>query len=421
MRMRRKTAEGLRGWSAKDAARWPAFQATLQRLGALIGSLFINTPPSVDAPTARDVFALMHTLGDFRSLPKDDQWRLLRWGPMAVADLVSESIDTELLRATVAADGIFGAMLGPWSAGSGLQLLLSSANRALEWPAGRLIAGGPIALARSLEAAATRFGVEIRTGCQVARIDAKDDRAVGVTLDGGEHIEARAVVSGVDPKRTFLTLCDAESPAAGVPLAHEALPIAGHARQGQPRAVGAAVVRRRDARDAGAAACGSRRISITSSARSITRNTGASRRSRGSSSRFRRSAIRRSRRRARTCCPPTCSSRRTNSGIRDGDQGSGVVGRPARRAGRQRGQDADAVRAGSRLADRRAADADAARPRARLGTDRRPDLPRRAVARSVLHDAARCSDSGSTARRSRGCFSAAQAHIRAPDSREARG
>ena len=206
----RKTAEGLRSWSAKDAARWQEFQVTLRRLGALIGSLFITTPPSVDSPSARDVFALMHTLGDFRSMPKADQWRLLRWGPMAVADLVSESIDTELLRATVAADGIFGAMLGPWSAGSGLQLLLSSANRALEWPAGRLISGGPIALARSLEAAAARFGVEIRTGCQVSRIDAKDDRAVGVTLDGGEHIEARAVVSGVDPKRTFLTLCDAE-------------------------------------------------------------------------------------------------------------------------------------------------------------------------------------------------------------------
>jgi phytoene dehydrogenase-like protein len=206
----RKTTEGLRNWSAKDAARWQQFQATLLRLGALIGSVFIHTPPSVDSPSARDVFALMHTLGDFRSLPKDDQWRLLRWGPMAVADLVSESIDTEPLRAIVAADGIFGAMLGPWSAGSGLQLLLSSANRALEWPGGRLVTGGPVGFVRALEAAATRFGVEIRTGRQVSRIEARDDRAVGVTLDGGEHIEARAVVSGVDPKRTFLTLCDAE-------------------------------------------------------------------------------------------------------------------------------------------------------------------------------------------------------------------
>ena len=206
----RKTAEGLRAWSTKDAERWGSFQITLQRLGALIGSLFMNAPPSVDSPSARDVFSLMHTLGDFRAMPKDDQWRLLRWGPMEVADLVGESIDTELLRATVAADGIFGAMLGPWSAGSGLQLLLTAANRSLASPSGRLVSGGPVALAHALEAAATRFGVEIRTGVSVTRIDVNDDRAIGVTVDGGAPIEARAVVSGVDPKRTFLNLCDAD-------------------------------------------------------------------------------------------------------------------------------------------------------------------------------------------------------------------
>ena len=164
---------------------------------------------------------LMHTLSGFRALPKDDQWRLLRWGPMAVADLVSESIDTELLRAAVAADGIFGAMLGPWSAGSGLQLLLTTANRSLAWPAGRLVSGGPVALARSLTAAASRFGVTIRTGAPVSRIEVKDDRAIGVALDGGEFIEARSVISGVDPKRTFLQLCDATI-CAGIPVAHEA-------------------------------------------------------------------------------------------------------------------------------------------------------------------------------------------------------
>lgn len=205
-----KTADGLRAWSGKDAARWPAFQQTLARLGSLIGSLFVNTPPSVDRPGSRDVFALMHTLGAFRSLPKEDQWRLLRWGPMAVADLVAESVDTELLRATVAADGVFGAMLGPWSAGSGLQLLLHAANRSLSWPGGRTIVGGPVELARTLEKAAVRFGVEIRTGCGVSRIEVKDDRAIGVLLDNGTGITARTVVSAVDPKRTFLSLCDAD-------------------------------------------------------------------------------------------------------------------------------------------------------------------------------------------------------------------
>ena len=205
-----RTAEGLRAWSAKDAAAWPAFQSSLQKIGALIAGLFTRTPPAVDKPTSRDVFALMQTFRTFRSLPKADQWRLLRWGPMAVADLVGESIETELLRTAVAADGVFGAMLGPWSAGSGLQLLLTAANRALACQGGRVVAGGPVAVARSLARACEQHGVEIKTGEGVQRIDIKDDRAVGVTLSGGTHLEARAVVSAVDPKRTFLTLCDAE-------------------------------------------------------------------------------------------------------------------------------------------------------------------------------------------------------------------
>ncbi len=205
-----KTAEGLRAWSSKDAAAWPAFHQSLGRLGGLIGTLFTSTPPSVDNPGPRDLWALMRTLGAFRGLPKNDQWRLLRWGPMAVADLVSESVETELLRATLAADGIFGAMLGPWSAGSGLQLLLAAANRSLAWPGGQTVEGGPVALARALTRAAERFGVEIRTGVAVARVDVKDDHVTGVTLANGDSIESRAVVSGVDPKRTFLTLCDAD-------------------------------------------------------------------------------------------------------------------------------------------------------------------------------------------------------------------
>src|SRR2546426_5701006 len=40
------------------------------------------------------------------------------------SDLVAEWFDTELLRATVAARGIFGTALGPWSAGSSAVLLL---------------------------------------------------------------------------------------------------------------------------------------------------------------------------------------------------------------------------------------------------------------------------------------------------------
>jgi phytoene dehydrogenase-like protein len=203
-----RTAEGLRAWSAKDADAWIPYRRSVANLTKVIGALFTHTPPSVDDPGARDAWALLRTLRAFRAMPKPDQWRLLRWGPMAVADLVGEVFETELLKATLAADGTFGAMLGPWSAGSGLQMLLTATNHALA--AGHSVKGGPVALTQALTKAAERAGVTVRTSSAVGRIDIASDKAAGVTLENGERLEAGVVVSSVDPKHTFLKLCDAD-------------------------------------------------------------------------------------------------------------------------------------------------------------------------------------------------------------------
>ena len=203
-------SEAIREWSTRDAAAWPDFTRSLARLGHVVGSLFTRIPPDMDDPGTHDLWTLMRTLRAFRALPKDDAWRLLRWGPMAVADLVSECLETELLRATVAADGLLGAMLGPWSAGSGLQLLLHEANASVGVTRDADVVGGPAAVAAALRRAAERHGVEVRTGVAVKQVLVRADRAVGVALESGETLESRAVVSGVDPKRTFLSLCEAE-------------------------------------------------------------------------------------------------------------------------------------------------------------------------------------------------------------------
>ena len=42
----------------------------------------------------------------------------------------------------------------------------------------------------------------------MARIVVRDERARGVVLADGTEIAARAVISAVDPKQTFLRLCD---------------------------------------------------------------------------------------------------------------------------------------------------------------------------------------------------------------------
>src|SRR5213082_2572212 len=151
---------------------------------------------------------MLQTGRSIRNLGKKDMYRLLRWGPMAVADLAAEYFETELLRATVAARGIFGTFLGPWSAGSSLVLLIRAA--ADPHPAGTawFAAGGMGSVTQAMAVAAKQAGAEIRSGAEVIHIRIKDGAATGVVLSNGEEITAKAVISNADPKRTLLRLVD---------------------------------------------------------------------------------------------------------------------------------------------------------------------------------------------------------------------
>ncbi|MBA2254874.1 MAG: NAD(P)/FAD-dependent oxidoreductase, partial [Chloroflexi bacterium] len=65
-----------------------------------------------------------------------------------------------------------------------------------------------VRVARALASAARSFGAELRTGAEVAVIRSHEGRATGVTLTSGEELDARAVVSGLDPKRLLTQLVD---------------------------------------------------------------------------------------------------------------------------------------------------------------------------------------------------------------------
>jgi phytoene dehydrogenase-like protein len=204
----RKAAQEIATWSQKDAASYLDFSTALGKIGKVIGEALLLTPPNIDSPSSGDLWGMLKTGRSIRNLGKKDMYRALRWGPMAVADLAAEFFDTEPLRATLAARGIFGTFLGPWSAGSALVFLLRAA--ADPNPAGsvQFPAGGIGAITLAMAAAAKQAGAEIRTGADIAEIRVKDGVATGVVLTTGEEISARAVVSNADPKRTLMRLVD---------------------------------------------------------------------------------------------------------------------------------------------------------------------------------------------------------------------
>jgi phytoene dehydrogenase-like protein len=204
----RLAVQEIAKFSQKDAAQYPVLQESLGKIGRVIGEALKLTPPNIDDPNRADLWAMLQTGRSLRKLGKKDMYRLLRWGPMAVADLVAEFFETELLRAVVAARGIFGTALGPWSAGSSLVLLIRAAGDS--HPAGwaSFAHGGIGAITQTMGAAAKEAGAEIRTNADVKEVRVKDGVASGVVLADGEEINAKAIISNADPRRTLLKLVD---------------------------------------------------------------------------------------------------------------------------------------------------------------------------------------------------------------------
>jgi phytoene dehydrogenase-like protein len=203
-----RTADAIRPFSAKDAARYPEFCATLGRLGGFLSDLLEMTPPSIDAPSTSELWELLKAGRKFRALGKKESFALLRWGPMAVADLVAEWFETDLLQASIAARAIHGTAMGPWSAGTGAILLLAAATDPMPGGSSVTAVGGPGAVTRAMADAAREAGAEIRTGAEVQRILVKNEAVTGVVLADGTEIAATTIVSSADPRRTFLDLID---------------------------------------------------------------------------------------------------------------------------------------------------------------------------------------------------------------------
>ena len=203
-----RTAKELEKISAHDAKAYPEFAESLRLIGRVLAPALSMTPPTIEKPTPGELWNLGKLGLSFRGLGKKDAFRLLRWGPMAVADLVAEWFETELLRATIAARGIFGAFAGPWSAGTSTGVLWQAAMDGHATGPASFVKGGMGALTQALAKLAQEAGVEIKTGAEVDKIIVTEGRASAVVLNSGDEISGRAIVSNADPRRTFLKLVD---------------------------------------------------------------------------------------------------------------------------------------------------------------------------------------------------------------------
>src|SRR5437588_1582442 len=111
----KRTAAELATHSKKDSNKYSEFLSCFESIGRALRPLLTMTPPNIDAPSKSELWSIGKLGWAVRGLGKKDEYRLLRYGPMAVADLAAEWFASDTLRAIVAARGSFGALPRPWS------------------------------------------------------------------------------------------------------------------------------------------------------------------------------------------------------------------------------------------------------------------------------------------------------------------
>ena len=203
-------ALGLAGLPAAEQTAHADLIAQLQRFGRALAPVLNAAPPRLGTSANADRLALLKLGWQIRRLGRRDMRELLRIGGMCVYDLLQENLSTPLLQGALGFDAVLGSNFGPRSPGSVFTLLYRMAAAGAAGGSLSLPEGGMGALSSSLARAAIDAGVVIRTGAPVERILVREDRAAGVVLESGEQVLAGCVVSGADPRTTFLRLLGSE-------------------------------------------------------------------------------------------------------------------------------------------------------------------------------------------------------------------
>jgi len=204
-----KTRREIARHSVTDAEAYEEYGKLMVQMAMAVKPLLGIIAPQPGSWNPRELLRLARIGNHFKGLGSKLLYDLIKLMTMSSADFLNEWFETEVLKATMSASGIIGTFMGPRSPGTAYVLLhhymgeLDGAFRS--WGFAR---GGMGTISRVIADAARHFGAEIRTLAPVERILVKNRRAHGVLLISGEEIDADTVVSGVDPKRTFLKMID---------------------------------------------------------------------------------------------------------------------------------------------------------------------------------------------------------------------
>ena len=208
-----RTAREVARYSQRDAERLDAYSSHLDSAAELLRELVLQTPPNLVQGgwlAALPELIKAGKLGNrMRGLSLDTQRELLDLFTKSAGDYLDGWFESAPIKAAYGFDSVVGNYASPYSPGSAYVLLhhvFGEVNgKKGAW--GHAI-GGMGAITQAMARAAQSLGVEIRTGCPVDEVLLDKGCAGGVVTRKGERIDARVVVSNLNPRLLYTRLVD---------------------------------------------------------------------------------------------------------------------------------------------------------------------------------------------------------------------
>ena len=196
---------GVTGGAEGDGDAYGRYLRLMRRCADALAPFWTKTMPRIGATSFGNLLTFAQLGLKLRTMGKQDMREFMRIASLPARDLMDEHFDNELLKATLAWDGLVGSRMAPRSPNSAVLAMLYRMH------------GTPVelrSLVDALAAAAASHGAEIRCGSAVDNIVVESGAdglvATGVRL-GGDTIKADNVISAADPKQTFLGLVGVEN------------------------------------------------------------------------------------------------------------------------------------------------------------------------------------------------------------------
>jgi len=192
----------------REQEQYKEFRKTMKTLAGFFKTSYQTAPPRLGSEKRRDFTSLMSLGWNLRTMGKNSMRLMLKFIAVNIHDVLNEYFDHEHIKGSIALDALLGNRLGPRTNNSVITYLHQLTGDLNGVQGSHAIPeGGMSSYSNALQKAAEAAGANIHTNSPIKQIDLDEENKIkGLILESGETIATDIVVSGIDPKSTFMCL-----------------------------------------------------------------------------------------------------------------------------------------------------------------------------------------------------------------------